>query len=171
MNFETIEFYLENYGLLALFVVVLLEYMNLPGFPAGIIMPLSGIWAYQFNKSFLLVMVISVIAGLIGSWILYFLGFYIGTPLLNWFRNKFTKQGVALDKAIDQLTNKGYLGLFIAKLLPVVRTIIFIPAGVIKMDFYKYSFYSTIGITIWNLVFVGAGYIFGSAALNWLAKF
>lgn len=100
-----------------------------------------------------------------------FLGFYIGTPLLNWFRNKFTKQGVALDKAIDQLTNKGYLGLFIAKLLPVVRTIISIPAGVIKMDFYKYSFYSTIGITIWNLVFVGAGYIFGSAALNWLAKF
>ncbi|QQK06920.1 DedA family protein [Miniphocaeibacter halophilus] len=171
MNFETIEFYLENYGLLALFIVVLLEYMNLPGFPAGIIMPLAGIWAYKFNKSFLLVIVISVIAGLIGSWILYFLGFYIGRPLLNWFRNKFTKQSVALDKAIEQLNQKGYWGLLIAKLFPVIRTIISIPAGVIKMNFYKYSFYSTIGIIIWNLVFVGGGYIFGSAALNWFAKF
>ena len=41
MNLDTITFYFTQYGAIAIFVIVLLEYMNLPGFPAGIIMPLS----------------------------------------------------------------------------------------------------------------------------------
>ena len=45
MSIEMITGYFENYGAIAIFVIVLLEYLNLPGFPAGVIMPLAGIWA------------------------------------------------------------------------------------------------------------------------------
>ena len=50
--------YLELYGGFAVFVIVLLEYMNLPGFPAGIIMPMAGIWAAQGGMSFFMAMVL-----------------------------------------------------------------------------------------------------------------
>lgn len=71
MSVEMISGYFENYGAIAVFVIVLLEYLNLPGFPAGIIMPLAGIWAENGKLSFLLTMIVSVSAGLLGSWILY----------------------------------------------------------------------------------------------------
>ena len=73
MSIEMITGYFENYGAIAIFVIVLLEYLNLPGFPAGVIMPMAGIWAANGKLSFLMTMVISVAAGLLGSWILYFL--------------------------------------------------------------------------------------------------
>ena len=56
-----------------------------------------------------------------------------------------------------------------SKLFPMVRTIISIPAGMVKMDFVKYTISSCLGILIWNLVFVGAGYFFGEAAIRVLA--
>ena len=46
--------YVTDYGWIAIFVIVLLEYLNLPGFPAGVIMPLAGLWAAQGNINFAL---------------------------------------------------------------------------------------------------------------------
>ena len=48
MDVQMLTQYFLRYGAVFIFVIILLEYMNLPGFPAGIIMPLAGIWADQF---------------------------------------------------------------------------------------------------------------------------
>ena len=74
MGIQELTQYFTQYGAIFVFVIVLLEYMNLPGFPAGIIMPLAGIWAARGQIGFLTVMALSAAAGLLGSWILYFLG-------------------------------------------------------------------------------------------------
>ncbi len=74
MSIEMITGYFENYGAIAIFVIVLLEYLNLPGFPAGVIMPMAGIWAANGKLSFLMTMVISVAAGL--AWKLDFIFFW-----------------------------------------------------------------------------------------------
>ena len=74
MDIATLNQYFIQYGAIFVFVIVFLEYLNLPGFPAGIIMPLAGIWASKGEISFFMTMVLSVSAGLLGSWILYFLG-------------------------------------------------------------------------------------------------
>ena len=68
MSIQTLTNYFLEYGAFFIFLIVLLEYLNLPGFPAGVIMPLSGIWASQGEISFPLVMVLTVAAGLTGSW-------------------------------------------------------------------------------------------------------
>lgn len=146
-----------------------MEYLNLPGFPAGVIMPLSGIWASQGEISFPLVMVLTVAAGLTGSWALYWLGRAGGDKVLGFYFRKFPKQKEAVESKIDMLREKGSVGVFVSKLLPMVRTIISIPAGMVKMDFVKYTISSCLGILIWNLVFVGAGYFFGEAAIRVLA--
>ena len=70
---------------------------------------------------------------------------------------------------MELLREKGPKGVFISKLLPMVRTIISIPAGMVQMEFMKYTVSSALGIFIWNLVFVGAGYFFGEAAIQFLS--
>lgn len=71
MSIQTLTNYFLEYGAFFIFLIVLLEYLNLPGFPAGVIMPLAGIWAAKGEISFPLVMVLTVAAGLTGSWALY----------------------------------------------------------------------------------------------------
>lgn len=161
MEIETLTLYFNKYGAIAIFVVVFLEYLNLPGFPAGVIMPLSGIMAAQGNIHFAWVMVITVAAGLLGSLTLYGLGRKGGEVFLNAYTRRFPKQKESLEKVLGWIRKKGSLGVFLGKLLPMVRTLVSIPAGVIKMDLRKYIFSSTCGIFIWNFVFVGAGYVLG----------
>lgn len=133
MDLATLTFYFTKYGAIAIFVIVFLEYLNLPGFPAGIIMPLSGIMAAKGNINFFWVMVITVAAGLLGSLLLYALGWKGGEVFLNAYTKKFPKQKEALEKNIEWIRRKGCLGVFLGKLLPMVRTLVSIPAGVIRM--------------------------------------
>lgn len=168
MDLSTVTYYFTRYGAIAIFVIVFLEYLNLPGFPAGVIMPLSGIMAAQGNINFVWVMVITVAAGLLGSLVLYGIGRKGGEVFLKAYTKRFPKQKEALEKNLEWVRQKGCIGIFLGKLLPMVRTIISIPAGVIRMDLIKYIVSSTCGIFIWNFVFVGAGYILGDKAFELL---
>ncbi|MGN0377268.1 MAG: DedA family protein [Suilimivivens sp.] len=161
MTVETITGYFASYGGIAIFVIVLLEYMNLPGFPAGVIMPLAGIWAARGNINFFLALLITIAAGLTGSLILYFLGYKGGEMFLEKYLNKYPKQRPAIESKLEWVRRKGSIGIFISKLIPMVRTLISIPAGVSKMNLFKYTVSSALGIFVWNLAFVGAGYFFG----------
>lgn len=73
MNIQILTDYFIQYGAFFIFLIVFLEYLNLPGFPAGVIMPLAGIWAAKGEISFPAVMILSVAAGLAGSLLLYML--------------------------------------------------------------------------------------------------
>lgn len=166
MNVQALTQYFLEYGAFFIYLIVLLEYLNLPGFPAGVIMPLAGIWAAKGEISFPLVILISVGAGLTGSWALYFLGRFGGTKILGFYFKKFPKQKPMIEDKIQMLREKGGIGVFVSKLLPMVRTLISIPAGMVRMDFAVYTVSSVMGIFLWNLAFVGAGYFFGEAAIQ-----
>ncbi len=170
MNIQTLTNYFLEYGAFFIYLIVLLEYLNLPGFPAGLIMPLAGIWASQGEISFPLVMALTVAAGLTGSWLLYLLGRLGGPKVMGFYFKKFPKHRDVIEEKMEMLREKGGMGVFVSKLLPMVRTIISIPAGMVRMEFFKYTLSSVLGIFIWNLVFVGAGYFFGETAIQVLAK-
>lgn len=158
-----------HYGGIAIFVIVLLEYLNLPGFPAGVIMPLAGIWAASGGMNFFLAILITVAAGLTGSIALYGLGRLGGDFFLKKYYKKFPKHKDVVETKIQYLREKGSVGIIVSKLIPMVRTLISIPAGVMKMNFVNYVVSSAIGVFLWNLVFVGAGYVLGDAAFTILA--
>ncbi|MCM1038191.1 MAG: DedA family protein [Roseburia sp.] len=168
MTIDTLTLYFTRYGAVAIFIIVLLEYMNMPGFPAGVIMPLSGVWAAKGNIHFINVMFITLAAGLSGSWILYFLGRTGGNLLLEKYLHKFPKHREAIEKNFAIIRKKGCFGIFLSKLIPMVRTLISIPAGVLKINFLKYTISSALGVFVWNLVFVGAGYVLGDAVFTYL---
>jgi membrane protein DedA with SNARE-associated domain len=161
--------YFARYGGIAIFVIVLLEYLNLPGFPAGVIMPLAGMWAAKGNIRFIPALIITVAAGLLGSLILYFLGYKGGELFLQKYLDKFPRQRKAIEDKLEWVRQKGSVGIFISKLIPMIRTLVSIPAGISKMNLVQYTVSSTLGIFVWNLFFVGAGYYLGDAVLKLLA--
>ena len=169
MGIQELTQYFTQYGAIFVFVIVLLEYMNLPGFPAGIIMPMAGVWASRGQIGFLTVMALSVAAGLLGRWILYFLGRLGGDAFFRFYIKKFPKQKELLEKNMEVLRRKGSIGVFISKLLPLARTLISIPAGMISMNFTKYTISSLMGVALWNLIFIGAGYFLGDSVRSLLA--
>lgn len=132
-------------------------------------MPLAGLWAARGNIRFLPALAITVAAGLTGSMILYYLGYKGGELFLQKYLNKFPKQRPAIEKKLAWIRDKGSVGIFISKLVPMVRTLVSIPAGVSKMNLVQYTISSTLGIFVWNLFFVGAGYYLGDAVLSYLA--
>lgn len=170
MSVSLLTQYFVQYGAVFIFIIVLLEYMNLPGFPAGVIMPLAGIWAAKGNISFVAVLLLSVAAGLVGSWILYFLGRLGGERFFRFYVKKFPKQKDLIEKNLEVLRRKGAYGVFISKLVPMLRTLISIPAGMVALDFRTYTISSLMGVFVWNLVFVGAGYFMGDAVWQFLAR-
>lgn len=111
-----------------------------------------------------------VLAGEVGSWILYFLGMYGGNAFLKIYLKRFPKHKPAFERTFDLIRRKGFYGIFISKLIPMVRTLISIPAGVLKMEFIKYSIASFLGVTLWNTLFVGAGYIIGEPILKIITR-
>ena len=153
--------YIGQYGYIFLAIIVFLEYLNLPGFPAGIIMPAAGILVKSDGLNFIYTLIISVISGLLGSFILYALGHYCGRPLLNKLQNRFPKSKKAIDKTYKYMDRYGNVGIAIARVIPVARTLISLVAGTFNVEFIKFTLYSIIGITIWNFIFIYAGYAFG----------
>lgn len=169
MSITTLTEFFNSYGVLIIFLIVFCEYLNLPGFPAGVIMPLAGIWASKGEVGIVATMVISLFAGLCGSWMLYFLGRFGGSVFLPKYYKRFPKQEIKIKKIIKKIEEKGKIYIFLSKLLPVVRTLISIPAGIIKMNFLHFTIFSGLGILVWNGLFIGAGYFLGERVIGILS--
>ena len=149
--------FLENYGLLCIFIIVFMEYLNLPGFPAGVILPVIGLWSSDNIRTFLEALIISVVAGLLGSLLLYYVGKIGGKPLLEKIVNKHPKSGEKLKSIESKINNNANKAILIAKLMPVARTLVGLPAGAVGMQLSKYLTYSCLGIIIWNSIFMLSG--------------
>lgn len=160
-NMDVVIEYMQNYGILFLFIIVYLEYLNLPGLPAGIIMPAAGFLVATSDINFIYALIISIIAGILGSYTLYALGYFIGSPILDKVYNKFKKSRPAIDKSFGYMERYGNKGVFISRLMPVARTLISLVAGIGKMKMWSFTIYSVGGIAIWNLGFIFAGYLMG----------
>ena len=160
MNVENIVVeYILRYGLIFLFLIVYLEYLNLPGLPGGVILPAIGILIANNSYSFFGVFFISVLAGVLGSITLYYVGYYVGNPLIEWIKKKFPKTQTSIEKVYNFSKRFGSKGVFICRLLPVVRTIVSLISGTLKEDIVEFTIYSAFGIGIWNLIFILGGYL------------
>ncbi|BBF45455.1 hypothetical protein lbkm_4222 [Lachnospiraceae bacterium KM106-2] len=160
---------LARYGALFIFVIIFLEYLNVPGLAAAIVMPAVGIWCAKSGMNLIFAIFISVLGGLTASWILYFLGVFFGDVFMNRYLSKHPKQKEFIDKKVIYIREKGNAGVFIARFIPAVRTLISIPAGLVKLNFISFTAYSVVAITIYNAAFISAGYFMGAGALQLFA--
>lgn len=155
-----IQNFIENYGLLSIFVIVMLEYANLP-LPSEVVLPFVGIMVAKGNISFALAITVSVFAGIIGSITNYLIGLYFGKPIIKYLLNKFPRTKSSVKSSIWHLNKYGKLSVMLARVIPLARTAISIPAGAIKMNILTFILYSSIGIGVWNFILIYLGYILG----------
>lgn len=166
MNIQTVISLFEQYGLPMMAVVFFCEYMNFPAFPAGVIMPAVGVLISQSNNNLILYIAVSIVAGLAGSLVMYAICYFGGVPLLNKLFGKNKKFHDFVQHCHERLEHGGGKALMICRLIPMLRTIVSIPAGLLQMPVKEYIFWSSIGIAIWNTALICAGYFFSSAFLS-----
>jgi membrane protein DedA with SNARE-associated domain len=132
--------------------------------PSEIVMPFSGFAAQRGDLDFFLVGLVGSLGCLAGSIISYILGFYLVRPMLEKYGQYVLIKKHEIELADKWFKQYGVKVVFIARLLPIIRTFISLPAGITGMDFKKFSFYSFIGSIPWCYALAYAGVILGD---NW----
>ncbi len=161
MVFEIVFQYIVNIidklGYIGIFVFMILESMVFP-IPSEAVMPFAGFLVAQGKLDFILVAVISGIASLIGSLLSYYIGYFGGRKFLKKFGKYLLIENNSL-KWTEKFFNKyGEKTIFIGRFVPVVRHLISIPAGIGKMNLFKFSFYTVIGASVWNVFLLYVGF-------------
>lgn len=155
-----IEEFIKNYGIVSIFIIVALEYANAP-LPSELVLPLVGILALKFDMSLSLVIIASILGGLFGSIINYYLGYKFGKPLLALIKNRYPKTKKSIKASYRWLAKYEKISVMLSRLVPLARTFISIVAGVTKMDVVEFALYSGIGIAVWNTILIFIGYVLG----------
>jgi membrane protein DedA with SNARE-associated domain len=155
--------YLGEYGYLAVFVLMLLESACIP-IPSEVTMVFGGFLVSRGDLSFIGVAMIGTIANVIGSWLAYWVGYVGGRPLINRWGRFILLREHELDRAHDWFERRGELAVFVSRLLPVIRTFISLPAGVARMNFWKFTLYTFLGCLPWTFALTWAGMLLGE---NW----
>lgn len=132
--------------------------------PSEIIMPFSGYLVFVEKFSFWPVVFLGAFGNLIGSIAAYLVGFYGGRPLIEKYGKYILISHEEVEGAEKWFKKYGQISIFFSRMLPVVRTFISLPAGIARMPFWKFSFYTFAGSLPWAFALTYAGLIMGQ---NW----
>ncbi len=154
---------ISSLGYFGIFLFMLLESAAIP-IPSEIIMPFSGFLVFEGRFEFFWVVFWGVLGNLVGSIILYGVGYWGGRKFLEKYGNWVLISHRDLELADKLFSKYGQAIVVLSRMLPAVRTFISFPAGVSRMDFKKFSFYTFVGSVPWIYVLTQAGIIMGE---NW----
>ena len=158
-NIEGILQYILKYGILMIFILTYLEQLNVPVLASSIIMPAIGVFIAKYNYSFIFVFLVSLLASVLGSLTLYYLGYFIGAPILDWLKGRFNKTEKTIDKILMYSNKYGSKGVLVCRFIPGVRTLVSLVSGTVREKITEFIIYSSIGIGIWNFVLMITGYL------------
>ncbi len=154
-----IDAFLQQYGVPAVFMLILLEYACFP-VSSEIILPLAGTLLAATGMSYPVLVVTSTLAGLTGCMIPYVIGLAGGSPALEWIMKRWTSMEKPILTSYRVFGNHGKMAVFIGRLIPLCRTYIGFVAGAMKQPARHYIICSVLGIFLWNAILTGIGYYF-----------
>jgi membrane protein DedA with SNARE-associated domain len=145
-------------------VGVLVAAENLfPPIPSEVVLPLAGFLASQGRLSLVLTIVAATVGSVVGALALYELGARVGSPRLHrWVDRLPLLEEEDLDTAEDWFRRHGEASVLLGRCIPVVRSLISVPAGVARMPRWKFLLLTLLGSSVWNSFFVLAGYALGA---------
>ena len=151
---------IEQLGYGGVFVGMTLESTGLP-LPSEIIMAFAGYVVWEGQLTLLGITLAGTLGCLTGSLIAYGIGAYGGRPLLERYGKYVLIRKNELDRGEQWFAKHGESAVFISRLLPVVRTYISFPAGIVRMDLRKFSVYTFLGSLPFCFAFAYAGVALG----------
>jgi membrane protein DedA with SNARE-associated domain len=153
---------LDSLGAPGVGLLVALENL-VPPIPSEIVLALGGFLASEGRMSLPLVIVAATAGSVVGALVLYWLGRSLGEDRLKrWLDHIPLVDADDLDKADKWFERHANAAVLLGRCVPVVRSLISIPAGANLMPLPRFVAFTTLGSAVWNSLFVGAGYALGS---------
>lgn len=152
--------FVQSANYLGVFVLMTLESALIP-IPSEVTMPFAGFFSAVGNINFFVVVLVGALGNLVGSLIAYYIGYFLQESVIVNAIKKYGKFILVAEHDYNQankwFTKYGPAVVFFSRLLPAVRTFISLPAGVFKMNIWKFSAYTFIGSLIWSgvLTYIG----------------
>jgi membrane protein DedA with SNARE-associated domain len=140
--------WVENWGYLGVFLLMALESSIVP-VPSEIVMPPAAYFAAQGQLSMPGVILAGTLGSYFGSAVSYWVSKWVGLPIIHRVGKYVFLKPEKVDSATAWVQRFGAGGIFLARLLPVVRHLVSIPAGILSMPFKRFSFATITGAGIW----------------------
>lgn len=156
----------DNASYLLVFALMVVESSFIP-FPSEVIVPPAAYLARTHADMNVVGVVLAATAGaLVGALINYYLSLWIGRPIVYRFANSRVGRACLITpekvkRSEDYFDKHGALSTFIGRLVPAVRQLISIPAGLARMNIWTFMLFTTLGAMTWNIVLAALGYWLG----------
>lgn len=165
---EFFEWFVNNATYIFVFVFMVIESSFIP-FPSEVVVPPAAYIACQSAASnpndlnIYLVVVFATLGAIVGALVNYCLALWIGRPIVYKFANSRFGHACLLDQAKVEhaeayFDKNGAISTFIGRLIPAVRQLISIPAGLARMSIWKFILYTGLGAMLWNIILAALGW-------------
>jgi len=160
---EIVNFIVEtvsSFGYIGIFVMMFLESSFFP-FPSEVVMVPAGYLVAKGEMNIFLALFAGVAGSLAGAVFNYFLAMKFGRAFLSKYGKYVLIKEETLQKMEDFFAKHGHISTFSGRLIPAVRQYISLPAGLAKMDIWKFSLYTSLGAGVWVVILTLLGYFIG----------
>lgn len=164
--------YAHVWGFLMVFILMTIESSFIP-FPSEVVLIPAGFMAVRGELTFgqpvpdlVIVFLCGLIGSFAGAYINYYLARSLGRPFLYRYGKYFFIKPNVLSRSEEIFLNYGEIATFVCRLLPGIRQLISLPAGISKMPLSRFTLFTGLGAGIWSLILIGIGYYFGSLVVD-----
>jgi membrane protein DedA with SNARE-associated domain len=147
-------------GYPGIFILMAMESSIIP-VPSELVMPPAGYLAHKGEMSMVVAILCGTVGSLVGAYANYFVSQYLGRPLVLKYGKYVLITPEKFAKVETFFHKHGEISTFIGRLLPVVRHLISIPAGLAGMNHFRFSLYTLAGAGIWCTILTWIGYVIG----------
>ncbi len=149
-----------DWGYLGIFIMMAIESSFIP-FPSEIVLIPAGYLASKGEMNIVFIMSSALSGSMVGAFVNYYLSLLLGRKLLIKYGKYFFIKEQTLQKMDDFFIKHGHISTFVGRLIPGIRQLISVPAGIAKMNIGIFSIYTALGAGIWALVLTLLGYFIG----------
>lgn len=147
-------------GYPGIFLLMAMESSVIP-IPSEVVMPPAGYLVQQGRMSMGLVILSGTLGSLAGAYANYFVARWLGRPLVIKYGRYVWITEEHFNRVETFFLSHGEISTFIGRLLPVIRHLISIPAGIARMNHWRFSLYTTVGAALWVSILTWIGYFIG----------
>ena len=155
---------ISNYGYLGMFIGMVLEAVIIV-IPSELILATGGILAGRKIFSFWGAFLIGLLGSTFCAIVIYFMGYFGGKSFIKKYGKYFFMRESDIEKSDSWFQKYGLIAALIGRNFPIIRTLISLPIGIMRLSFIKFLIYTLIGSIPWTFVFVYVGYALGN---NWI---
>ncbi|EAC3468056.1 TPA_asm: DedA family protein [Listeria monocytogenes] len=157
---------MADFGYIGIFILIMVENL-FPPIPSEIILTFGGFMTTVTSLNVMMVIIVATLGSVVGAILLYKVASYFGKERLTKIVLKYGRilrlKESDIERAENFFLKYGSWAVFLCRMIPLIRSLISIPAGMTKMKMSKFLILTTAGSLLWNTVLIGLGAMLGES--------